>query len=679
MKRFISVIIILLLLAKTGLSQEELLNNDSLLKVYLSQSYFPIAPDAPAVILEEKGTADFRKYAHEVYNSMDYTIEYKVERYIKLIKNSSLKEADIVLPYSRKATLKKVTGTTIFLKDGKIVRETLDHKSILKEKITENVHQYKFNLSKVQTGAIIHYTFTYSLDEGGLSHRNSSNLEWSFRSTHPALCSEFEIIAESAAMYRNIVIHPRNVSFTTVHSENDFAHTDNAHFSTVYEVTKLGGPVSYIRKLWKQNNTMPLREEPLVTNLDNWDQKLLLAISGAPDLSTKLHSWENANNSFYHSITFGKLLFAAANDARDSVLEKLQQRYPDQLDLAKTIFRYFRDSVNYNGYLPTLTEYLQRSEKGGKKKPCSTRFNLRLIQILRKAGFKALPVVLATNDKERQSADYCTIEDLDVTVAIVIIDGRYYLLDAASGYQPFGVLRPQCYNGRALIVSEKGIPIDLSPDSLEEKSISMATMTPGAREGLYDLLIEHKLGNVSGPATRRLLHDDSAMLVEKLKEELNTSRYKTRVKDITFLNSDNPDTSLIIRYMMEIELDTINDRTYINPYLQTHISKNPFTAVIRNYPIEFGYTLHHQFILKLQLPLNYTLEDYAPQVTLKLADNSTLYHSTMLYDETQRIFSLNCLLQCKKATIGLEHYDELRSFYDKIITEQNKKITLIKK
>ena len=656
-----------------------LLENDSLLKAYLNQSRFDIDSGANAVVLYEKGVADFKDYNYEMHHIVDYTIVYKVEKIIKVLKNGSLQEGDINLPYSENAKVKDVIGTTINLENGKIVRTPLGRKEILKENLAEGYNQYKFSLRGVKPGSIVHYTFTYTFDLSGYRLANRYfNLEWLFQNEFPTLLSEFELIISSVT-FKDIILTPKNLSFTNRSTEKEYKESDEGHYGTIYPLTRFNETQSYIRKFWKKSNLPPFKKEPKITNSNNWKPRLRLVLSNLSSHYTRstLQNWDSANHEFYYdNIGFGKLVFITPSSEKDTALDKLTKASGNQYELAQSIYKCFRDSVTSTDFAATLSDYLKLSKKA--KKSYSSNVNLRLTQILRKAGLKAFPIVQSTTNNGRISYDYFEPDAINYILSLVLIDNRYYLLDATTRHQPFGVLRPRSYNGFAWLITEKGVPIDISPDSLSDKVVYTATAKPAAQPGLYSFKLEQKLGNVGGPAMRAMWKEDSVAVKKELEEAIHKLECKMSLKQLKLHNLDNPDTALVVTYDMELQLDADNDITYLNPFFHKFYDTNPFIETKRIHPVEFGHTFNYTFLLKFQLPDGYQMEEYSNPASISLNKGDMQYRNNMQYDTEKKLFTLSSTLNSKTATVAAEDYDALRSFYDRVITEQNKKIVIRK-
>jgi hypothetical protein len=505
-------------------------------------------------------------------------------------------------------------------------------------------------------------------------------LTWEFQNRYPTLNSEFELLIAPHSLYK---ITPKNIEFEPIHAENDLWKSESGVYNTVYK-TKIGFEDKiYVKKIWHRSNILPSISESYVLNNSDHIQKLnFLLINGDRYLFNKAKiipkTWDSANSLFYYeNLHFGKIPFSPIT-SKDTLLDRLTEKFPNKFDLANSIYKYFRDSIYNSGVENTLDGYMRSSKKVNRKRSKNPSYNLFLVQILRHAGFKAFPIILSTTDNEKLSSEVFEPDKINYTVCLVVIKDRFYYLDASSEYLPFGVLKPECYNDFAWLINEKGLPISMNADSLLDKNTCMATLMPTDKKGIFNLKMNQRFGNVSGPILRSLWDKDSLEMKKSLDKGIQQLNYKIKIIDRSIANVVNPDTPLIISYHLEVELDETGLYMYVNPFFKRLIENNPFKDVVRKYPVEFENAMSSQFILKFQLPEGYALEDPERPINLSFNNGAMVYNRSMLYDPKLRMFSLNSMLQSKTTKIAVEDYKELRSFYETMVADQNKSIVLKK-
>ena len=121
---------------------------------------------------------------------------------------------------------------------------------------------------------------------------------------------------------------------------------------------------------------------------------------------------------------------------------------------------------------------------------------------------------------------------------------------------------------------------------------------------------------------------------------------------------------------------TESDLLYLNPMFGESIIKNPFAASKRNYPIEMPYTKRDQYILNMQIPKGYEVEEQPKSERFKL-NNDDGYFEYLVENKNGRI-QIRSRIFFNKANFPIENYEALREFYSLIIKKQNEQIVLKK-
>ncbi|WP_162902790.1 DUF3857 domain-containing protein [Taibaiella koreensis] len=654
---------------RAGAQNKRLLDNDSLLKVYLQQQPGGADTGAEAITLFEKGSARL-KMRYESY----YDLTLKTERYLKINKQQALDLANVSIPYANGLDVDDIDFQSINLVNGEVIREKLRKKDILKERLAGDVKLYKFNFRNIKPGSIIYYAYTYDIR---LNYYMGNNLpaSWSFQGQYPALESWFELVIPDHVSYRWVA---KNVAFARTTPET-FNQRDSARLESYNEKRKENTCI------WRRHSVPAIKQEDYIRNPDLLTERINLSISvRSPfynvESRTIPESWAKANELFLYRHPFLGYWAFHLQDTLSTVLDKLNKGWSDNMVMARDIYTFVRDSIGerdkntnpVSTYWDISPEAVLKNKKGS-----AMQKNILLTALLRKAGFKSNPILLSTTNGEKIEERYFEMEAINYLISSVKINDKDYLLDASSKYLPFGILKPSCYNGFAWMIDKEGKPLQLDPDSLEERKTTVATITPSPKEGDYHLTIEEKLGNVSAPQMRAALKEDSVAVRKELEEEMSKLSCKSRLKSYKIMNRDLPDTSLRILYDLDMTLDTSGNIIYINPFFKPLFHTNPFSADQRRYPVEFGYAFTYQFILRFRIPDGYEPEDYNNPVQLSLNDYM-FYKSLMRYDPADRVLSLSYSLSSKTATVDAASYANLRTFYDRIINEQHKKIALRK-
>ena len=115
---------------------------------------------------------------------------------------------------------------------------------------------------------------------------------------------------------------------------------------------------------------------------------------------------------------------------------------------------------------------------------------------------------------------------------------------------------------------------------------------------------------------------------------------------------------------------------YFNPMMKAGLNKNPFLSAERNYPVELPYVFDESYILNMDIPEGYEVEELPKSVRIKLNENDGIFEYLIQKNETSIQFKN--ALNIKKATFDPDDYNNLRDFYAYIVKKQAEMIVFRK-
>lgn len=640
----------------SSFAQSNILENEQLLKQYLEQKKFNIDTSAQAVILYEKG----------YISASEARTEYKVDRIVKILGMNAVDEfGTVALPKSRYTSANKIVGETYNLENGNVVKQTIEHGDILKDKITDRIDVTKYNLPSVKAGSIIHISFVIVIP------MEVYIPDWTFQNNYPTLYSEYEIKIPKRFEINTL---PRvNVTMAKVNSREELTNHEGA-----YCIEPAGRFTLYA---WARKNIPAFKAEPYMSSEDNYLERVKINIKQISSLwqTTGLYnSWNDMSRKFYEDKTYCGQAFSKNNFLNEDV-EKLITNKTSDLDKAKSIFYFVRD--NYSEKKDNSNKYRTSNIKdifyGRSGLGTNAGINLLLIAMLRKAGFNSEPILLATKNTERLNESYP--ENCNYLVCRLKIEQKEYYLDASERQMPFGVLFPACYNGYARVISEIPNAVTLSPDSLLNKTTVVVNIAPADTPNHFKLIVDEQYGTFTSLMLRRGWDNDSTEAREMATKYVNKINVGGKVKDLIIKNLNTPDLPLAIHYEADIHFNKEEETIYFDPYIVNFFNKNPFTATERKYPVEMDYKDDITYMLRMQLPKNYVIDDYPKSASFALTNKRLMtMENTVGYDNKINSLMINSRFVSNATMFSPEMYHELRHFYEEVIEETGKKIVIKK-
>ncbi len=639
----------------TATAQQEILESPDSIRKYLLQDTYSIDSNASAIVLSEKGTSSLT----------NGNLIYKVERIIKILKSSAIDEISTInISRYKYTSVTQIKASTFNLENGQIIRQNLEKADIFKDKIQDNFSVVKFNLPGVKEASLVYYTFTIT---------NPGNIyvpEWEFQSQVPKLYSCYE-----ASIPKYIVHTPlirSNEDFPEVKNESDLQQCKGCYYTVDY------GANLFVTKTMVRRNIPAFRQEAYMSSPDNYKERVKIHVSGVADRGyfvNIMNKWPDViNKYFYENDFFGKQVFAP-NAFLKNKIKLLTSEKNSDLEKAKSIYYFVRDSI-------TLTPL--NTEWGNVKNTFESRIgnglnkNLLLAAMLRKAGLDCSPMIITPKTEEKLNAVY---PDINLNLEILCklnIDRKAYFLDPSEKYMPFGVLFPQYYNGYARTVQEKSTEVTLNPRDIKDKTIILVSATPSADGSNLEFKMDIQFGTYTALGIRSMLAKDSTYF-KKLSDTYVDNLDDNDSIKLEVKNKDNADLPLGLHSEGRIKMDARIDKVYLNLFFYKFADKNPFPDLERLFPIEFDYLKDLNYTFYLKLPESYSLDEIPQSKILKVGPDDRIQMTNMSsFNEADKTFAFNSRLTFKEAVFNPEDYNDIRSFFEEMLKEQNKNIILTK-
>jgi len=396
---------------------------------------------------------------------------------IKILNNEGLRYATVEIPYQTKDRhdeFTKIKARTLVMENGKILSYKVPAGQMERIVINDRWSKLKFTFPKVAPGAIIEYEYT-------LASLDFENLDtWYFQHEIPTVWSELRFEVPEPYVYlvtyaNNRTLAPdeaeaygfklqwmfdtrprkrridlaRNNELLFATSESRFkvwALNDRrktitmrnlpglAHIPGNQPLTDFYPRVTF--DLFESSGNLPRSFRPLLlTTADDYDTRgewsLMRDASVIPGyIHYRLKTWSQFNESLLEQDRFGKYLFknSGGNHLIDSITHQSQDPEVRLASIYAYIVRNFKWNGEYSMYANQSFEDFLRQQKGS-----SAEINLLLVNMLQRAGIKADPMLVRTNDLGTPQTMYPIRHQFNHVIAVAEIMGMQILLDATSG------------------------------------------------------------------------------------------------------------------------------------------------------------------------------------------------------------------------------------------------------
>jgi hypothetical protein len=611
---------------------------------------------AYAVILNEFGEAYIDNGGEN-----NLLLEYHVK--IKILTKKGLDRANFEIPLRKgersKETIRSVEGTTYNLVNNAITTAQFNSKQVF----TTNLHQYrdvyKFTMPAVTVGSIIEVR--YILESPFIFNF----WPWKFQSDIPKLKSEFW-----ARVPGNYIYNMSLQGFLKLHMNESLLIKDcfvpgaNKADCGLYKYSMINVPAFV--------------EEDYMTASSNFISGINFELSEIKHFDGRVtkytKTWRDVDRELNTDENFGIQIRKGKNVWSDKIAA-LSKTESDPQKKASSIYEMIRDWFVWNGTYGKYTEE-------GLKKAFESRkgnvgdINLSLVAALQEAGFSANPVILATREIGLPNHLYPVISDFNYVIASVDIHGEKYLLDASDHFLPFGLLPERCLNGKGRLISKTEAEsgwIDIKPREKQKQQITL-TLTLNENTFKGDLLIVSS-GYEAYDKRKAISSEEN---IGKYKNKMQQNFHSFQIVNYELENFNDLSKPLIEKLRVESSLDLSNPNIlYLNPFLIERWEQNPFKSNQRLYPVDFGAPMESTFILILDFPDSYLVDEVPKSVAMALPQNGGKFLVNITSRENK--VSLTSIINLSKVVYSADEYHTLKELFNRIVNVQQSQIVLKKK
>ncbi len=614
---------------------------------------------AEAVVL-----CDYAESYHVYNTSSGLQIAFERHRRIKILKKSGYDWAthSIVVSNSKSSSAKEyvteLKGATYNLVDGKIVAEKLTKESIFEEKVSENRTQKKISLPNVKEGSIVEYSYRIISD---FDHEIRA---WEFQKSIPTVWSEYRVSIPD--FYRFQIIGQGYEPFVVSETKDD-----NINFGAGIDSER--GK----KHRWVMKDVPALREEPFMTTIDDYRSQLEFEIAAyTPSKGISKYyslSWDDFSKTIGEYDNFGGQL--KRGGFLKEVVSNINAVHKDTLSKIQAAFDYVSKAIKWNGvetfYASSNLKKVHETKTGN-----VADINLMLVVLLRELGLEADPVILSTRENGRVLDNYVLERKFNYVIACTKVEGKNMLLDATEPLLNLGVLPVRCLNENGRLIHDQTgewIALKTSHKMAKTLILNMNLSAEGVLKG--DLSVSF-LGYY-GHQYRSAMKKESK---DKFKENFKKSHPSWEISNTTIEGYDDLSQPLVAKFetIINEKSNVAGDKIYFNPMVGEGEEKNPFTAMNRKFPVDFGTLIEENFIATYTIPQDYIVEEIPKSVKVTLPDDGGRFTYIISASEEGKLTIASKIL-LKKTMYFAEEYEVLRKFYDQIVQKHAEQIVLKKK
>jgi hypothetical protein len=664
MKKLLQTITILLFFFPETYSQEFSRIFGEIGQAEISLSTYSRDPLAEAVILFDIGDARF------VDVNEGYNIDFTRTKRIKILAREGVKYAEVSIPFytdanGKKEVIKSIEAASYNYENGKMVKTLLDMNTVFDEKINNRWTAKKFVFPDVKQGTIVEFQYVLSTP----FHFNLP--DWEFQSRIPTVYSKYTV--RMIPFYSYVFLLQGTSKFDYQSSTKDAVVRTFGQVSDVYGQS-VGNGVKFqdLVHVYSMINVPAFRDESYITsvedNLIKIDFQLAKIISPYGGTTEIMSTWPKLIKDILQDEAFGKFLNVSGRLASKTLPADLSLTGKTDMEKCRALVNYVKSAYKWDEFHSVNCSKSARdfiNQKSGN----SAEINLFLIALLKEAGFDAYPVLISTRNHGRINTSYPFLNLFNSVIAIVFVEGRPLLCDATEYFTQFDRIPPDCINEQGLIVksgSEDWVKLNMGYKSIDAKSAKIEINPENLK-----MKVEVTMQAVEYDSYyyRKNYENDTV----KLKEFFSGSGLSA-VNKIQAFNFENNQRPYIVSCEGEADIEKLDDKMIVSPFLKFYPTVNRLTGSDRTYPVDFTYSNTESFVSTIKIPEGYKVLSLPEAYSM---DNE-LAKINVSYTVTDGLINMDCSYGFKKAVYPPTDYRNIKSYFDVIVRKFNERIVLVK-
>lgn len=605
----------------------------------------PLDTTADAIIL-----GDFHNYSMEIYSNGLKT-NIKIYRRVLILDPEGAKDLETIQislyqGNTGEDKLARFKASTYNLEDGKIVETKLDKDSRFKEE-SEKWDVYKFAFSNVKKGSILEYTYTISSDFFEFP-------TYYPQQEYPVLWSELDLqyidginfkynyTGNTAPFYRNSETLAERHSDTWIFKDVEPLKQDNY----------MGPVINYQTKINYELNSIEIPGVLYRNYTTSWQEI-------AKDYMEKDHAGKLISKARYF-----KDIVAYVNADTEAITD--EAKVTSALGYIRANYLWTGRNTEYPSY--NFNDVL-KDKKGN-----SADLNMLLMGSLTSMGIPVKPVLLSTRNNGWLLKTNPSTDDLNYVITSFIVDGKRHFVDAATSYSGIDALPAKCLNGEALIADiQYANWIELSPNMKYHRRVFVQA------EITEDL-------EVKGVCQTKEIDYAAQYVRNKIKKEGGLEDYIEHQKkgiddfeitnyEINNLDKTSQEVSIKFEFTSENIIEELGELLAINPILFRDFDENPFKKDHREFAIDFTYPITLEYTYIIKIPEGFAFDELPKPTRVSNADKSI--DLILNASATGQSANITLKLQIKKSMYIVNQYDDIKTFFDYFISQQNRPLLLI--
>jgi len=580
---------------------------------------------------------------------------------IKILKDKGISYANIEIPFyshNNFEKLSKIDACTYNLDgSGKVKVTDVGKSSVYIKKINRQVSKLIIAFPEVKVGSVIEYR--YRLERESYSQIK----DWYFQDMIPTRYSEYEINVPNFFVF--------NVQPTIV----DKMEEKEKEFDDVITIGNDAIQVKSSKIKYSMQNLIGIKNEPHMAAVKDYLQRIEFQLSrvdfGNGNVENLRSSWTDLSRGLMKDADFGLQLAKNVAELDPLVAEALKLNEPK--DRIKLIYNTIRSSMRCYGNEAIYAD-AGVSDSWKKKEGNIADISLLLINILRKAGIRANPILLSTRDNGLINATFPFLNQFNTLMVYVPVNNGYVVLDGSDKFSNYQLTPVNIVNTRGFIVEDDGGKIFDVIDNTHHYDITLAL------KGTIDenAVMNGECQIICSDYARRERIKSYTGNADNFKQDYFIKPYPSvKISEISFKNAENDSLPFFQKINFLTNLNSSGGYSYFNTNLFSGFETNPFIEDQRITDIDFGFKQHYSIYGNFTIPAGYVF-DALPQ-NISMAMPGRIAQFTRNMDSKDNLLNMKIDIDFKQPFYVSANYDDFHEFYKKMMAALNEQVVIKKK
>jgi len=582
---------------------------------------------------------------------------------IKIYNDEGVDEANVVVYIQRnkkdQEAIKGVKAECYNFVDGKKEKTKLSKKEIFKEEVDENWTKVSFAIPNARAGSIIEFKY---------------NINSPFLYSFPRHYFQEDVPVDFSELIVNVPNYFSMAPTATGVIGLNRKQEDKTSFGA--NVTQFTFDASDIPGI---------EDDKYVLDINDYRSSLKFELRSTsfPGQQVKSYTkdWNSICENLMDSRYFGDAMDKKVKPAKEFLDEIASLGEKEKLS---KIVDFINTNITWDKKLSRYgTDNYKKLFEA--KKGDVAEINLLLINLCRKAGLKAYPILTKYRFSGVLNTSYPSLTELNYVFALVEVDGEQLTVDASSTYFEPGSLPLRALNIEGILIrNETNQIIQLTNTNLNYNRVA----------GHYTINLDENRLEGSGKSTVKGYAAVKAR--KKLKEEDDDEDQQDLIKEFDEDGDEEDEEQEDIYEYSETDgyenkygrisskfdaqlytpLERIGDELYLNAFVTMEFDENPFLNEVREYPAFFNSKHYLNHVSIVEIPDGYVVKSKPENMALKMINDKGIF--SYVINELDGKISVNIMFKIDNDIFLANEYASLYEFFNKTMIKQKEKIILVK-